>query len=316
MNRLDPQILFDLLHAHLPAEVREHVLVVGSLAAALSHRGQLRERGVNTKDCDVIIHPAGALPEAARLATTLFEAGWRPVSKCKPGTKDAPEAQLSVVRLNPPTSEAYFIELLGLPDTLQTAGKLMMRFEVNGGWYVLPSFRFMAVLSHERRTYNGIAYAAPSMMALANLLAHRELGSARVSEAIAGRNPLRSAKDLGRVLALARLEKREVTEEWPEKWLEVLEVCFPNGWRELATHAGDGLRELLADAGALDDALHTVDVGLLDGMGVTIEQLRAIGQQFIADVIEPLADAAQRGSWRQRDNPRSLPTPSLRRGGR
>lgn len=52
MNRLDPQVLFELLHAHLPAEVREHVLVVGSLAAAMSHREQLRDRGVNTKDCD------------------------------------------------------------------------------------------------------------------------------------------------------------------------------------------------------------------------------------------------------------------------
>lgn len=173
MNRLDPQVLFKLLHAHLPAEVREHVLVVGSLAAALSHREQLRDRGVNTKDCDVIIHPAGALPEATRLATTLFEAGWRPLPKCKPGAKDDPQSQLSVVRLNPPTSEAYFVELLGLPDSTQTAPKLMLPFEVKGGWYLLPLPR-------------------------------------------------------------------------------------------------------------------TAHVGLLDGMGVTVEQLRAIGHQFIADVIEPL----------------------------
>ena len=294
MNRLDPHLLFDLLNAQLPDEVRDHVLVVGSLAAALSHRDQLRDRGVNTKDCDVIIHPAGALPEATKLATALFEAGWRPLSKCRPGARADPESQLSVVRLNPPTSEAYFVELLGLPNTSQTTAKSMTRFEVKGGWYLLPSFRFMSVLSHERRTHSGIAYAAPSMMALANLLAHRVLGTARVSEAIAGRNPLRSAKDLGRVLALARLERREVTEEWPEKWLEVVARCFPNHWPDLATHAGDGLRALLADAGALDDALHTVNVGLLEGVGVTLDQLRAIGQQFITDVIEPLAEAGQR----------------------
>lgn len=294
MTRLDPRMLFDLLHAHLPAIVREHILVVGSLAAAMSHRDQLRERGVNTKDCDVIIHPAGALPEAAKLATTLFEAGWRPLSKCKPAARDAPVADLSVIRLNPPSSDAYFVELLGLPNATQTAGKLMIPFEVNGGWYVLPSFRFMVVLSQEQRTYEGIAYASPSMMALANLLAHRELGAARVSEEIIGRKPLRSAKDLGRVLALNRLETREVVEEWPAQWLEVLKRCFPAEWKELATYAGDGLRALLGNADAMDDAHHTVTVGLLDGMGVSVEKLSALGRQFIADVIEPLAEAAQR----------------------
>lgn len=287
-------MLFDMLQAHLPESVREHVLVVGSLAAAMSHRDRLRERGVNTKDCDVIVHPAGALPEAAKLAATLFDAGWRPLSRCKPGKKDAPESELSVIRLNPPQSEAYFIELLGLPEATQMDLKAMVRFEVKGAWYVLPSFRFMAVLSVDRRTYEGVSYASPSMMALANLLAHTELGTARVSEAIAGRNPLRSAKDLGRVLALARLEAREVTEAWPDQWLTALKQCFPSQWPVLALHAGDGLRALLSDPGALDDAHHTVTIGLLDGMGVTVEQLRVLGQQFIADVIEPLAEAAQR----------------------
>jgi hypothetical protein len=295
VTRLDPHLLFALLHAHLPPEVRDHVLVVGSpLAAAMSHREQLRERGVNTKDCDVIIHPAGALPAAAQLAASLFDAGWRPLPRCKPGPKGAPESLLEVIRLNPPESDAYFIELLGLPDAQQAQGKVMIPYEVNGGWYVLPSFRFMAVLSHEQRTHNGVAYAAPSMMALANLLAHRQLGTARVSEAMAGRNPLRSAKDLGRVLALARLELRETTEAWPALWLSALQRCFPDQWRELAQHAGDGLRALLADNGALNDAHHTVTLGLLDGAGVTIDQLQLVGQQFVLDVIEPLAEAAQR----------------------
>lgn len=296
MNRLDPELLFDLLEVHLPVQVREHVLVVGSLAAAMSYRDQLRERGVNTKDCDVIIHPAGALPEATRLAGTLLDGGWRPLSKCTPGAKDDPISKLSVVRLNPPASEAYFIELLGLPESSQTVGKEMIPFEVNGAWYVLPSFRFMAVLSFERQSRNGIAYAAPCMMALANLLAHRELGTARVSEPMRGRNPLRSAKDLGRVLALARLEAREMTETWPARWLPVLKACFPTEWQHLAMHAGNGLRALLLDPAALDDAHHTVTIGLLDGKGVTLEQLRVLGEQFLVDVIEPLQQLATESS--------------------
>lgn len=294
MTRLDPHLLFDMLHAHLPGAVQDHVLVVGSLAAALSYRDQLRERGVNTKDCDVIVHPAGALPEATTLAATLFAAGWRPLPRCKPGRIDAPEAELEVVRLHPPKSEAYFIELLGLPDASQAASRLMVRFEVNGGWYLLPTFRFMAVLAHQARSHKGIAYAAPQMMALANVLAHRQLGTARVSEAIAGRNPLRSAKDLGRVLALSRLESRDTLESWALDWLAALKASFPGAWHDLALHAGDGLTALLSDAGAMDDAHHTVAVGLLDGMGVTVAQLRALGEQFLVDVIAPLREAARR----------------------
>jgi hypothetical protein len=292
MNRLDPEVLFDLLEAHLPQEVRAHVLVVGSLAAAMTYRSQLRERGVNTKDCDVIIHPAGALAEAGRLAEVLLDAGWRPLSKCKPGQKEDPVEALSVVRLTPPASEAYFVELLGLPEQTQAELKVMIPFEVKGGWYVLPSFRFMRVLTHHRERRGAISYASASMMALANLLAHRRLGTARVSEAIAGRKPLRAAKDLGRVVALARLAEREETETWPQRWRQVLQACFPDEWAELSVRAGDGLRELAKDPGALDDALHTMTVGLLDGRGVTLEQLRVLIEQFLIDVIDPLADAA------------------------
>jgi hypothetical protein len=43
------------------------------------------------------------------------------------------------------------------------------------------------------------------MMAAANLLSHKELGTARMTGAIEGRSLLRSAKDLGRVLSLAWL---------------------------------------------------------------------------------------------------------------
>jgi hypothetical protein len=132
------------------------------------------------------------------------------------------------------------------------------------------------------------------MMSLANLLAHQELGTHRVSKAIFGRNPLRSAKDLGRVLALALLEEREVTERRPQAWLEALERCFPEEWPDLARRAGDGLRALLADPDALEDALFTVNIGLLEALQVTQSQLRALGQQFLSDVIEPLAAAAQR----------------------
>jgi len=129
------------------------------------------------------------------------------------------------------------------------------------------------------------------MMALANLLSHPKIGSDRI-ESGPMQGLLRSAKDLGRVIALARLTGREETEVWPRTWLEALKNCFPDEWKELAGRVGDGLRELLEDDNALEDARKTTDVGLLSGMGVTAEMLKASGERLLLDVIDPLADMA------------------------
>jgi hypothetical protein len=126
------------------------------------------------------------------------------------------------------------------------------------------------------------------MMALANLLSHPRLGVERMSEPIGGRALLRSAKDLGRVLALARLAARDELSTWAPAWAGALERSFPEEHRALAMRTGDGLRAILADPEALDEARHAADVGLLHGYQVTAEQLIAIGRQLLADAIEPL----------------------------
>jgi len=136
-----------------------------------------------------------------------------------------------------------------------------------------------------------LEYASPAMMALPNLLSHPGVRPDRISQPIGGRKILRSAKDLGRVLALAHLSAREDVEAWLDPWIEGLQGCFPEGWRALARSAGSGLRELLGNTETLGEALHTCEVGLLQGRGVTMENLAAIGEQVLVDVIEPLEEA-------------------------
>lgn len=293
MSRLDPKQLFERIAADVPKDLVENILIVGSLAAAYAHRNQLLSATVNTKDADIIIHPAGAIPQARAVAQRLVDSGWRPLAgKCRPWPRAEPENELSVIRLNPPESAEYFIELLGFPSAGLRAGKDMIPIELKGGWYVLPVFRYLGVAEYGRKTaHNGLTYAAPEMMALSNLLSHRAIGVARTSEAIEGRRPLRAAKDLGRVLALARLATRAQTEAWVEPWAAALRHRFPEECAELASHAGDGLRALLDDPGALEDAHHTVDVGLLAGKRVTLEQLRATVAQLLFDALDPLASA-------------------------
>jgi hypothetical protein len=69
---LDSRLIFELLHSHLPAPLQDNLLVVGSLAAAYHYRQRLKQTAVNTKDCDAVVQPAGALAECKAIATKLL----------------------------------------------------------------------------------------------------------------------------------------------------------------------------------------------------------------------------------------------------
>ncbi len=294
-ERLDPEMVFDMIGRDLPDDLRPNILVVGSLAAAYHFREEIHRGGITTKDADIVVHPAGALAQCQQIATRLLEAGWRRTEKCYPMPRDTSSGELRAIRLNPPDSEAYFVELLAFPELRQREPKAWFPCEVKGGWYGLPSFRFLGLAEHGAlETPRGLRYAAPTMMALANLLSHPRVGTERMSEPIGRRALLRSAKDLGRVLALARLAGRTDTEAWASHWAEALRARFGDEAEALAAKAGAGLRELLDDATALDEARHAVDVGLLAGEAITVEQLFAIGRRLLADAIDPLAEALRR----------------------
>jgi hypothetical protein len=105
---------------------------------------------------------------------------------------------------------------LNLPEHGQREAKCWIPVNLADGWYGLPSFRFMGLTaSYRLRSESGLEYASPAMMALANLLSHPMVGNERIQSGPM-QGFLRSAKDLGRVLALARLAGRDETETWVE----------------------------------------------------------------------------------------------------
>jgi len=293
VNKLDPVALFERIAADVPSELHGHLFVTGSLAAAYQFQAQLEGRAVNTKDADLVVHPAGNVESCRKIAAKLLGIGWiRVPDECYPQSTPEPEETLRAIRLYPPTSHDYFIEFLNLPERGQSEAKRWIPIDLSDGWYGLPSFRFMGLTALDRLTSSvGLEYAAPSMMALSNLLSHPVVGSERIKSG-AMRDVLRAAKDLGRVLALARLAGRDETEKWIEPWTAGLIDRFPNEWRELAAHVGDGLRELLDDAAALDESRQTTEVGLLNGMGITSAMLKVTGERLLQDVIDPLAKQA------------------------
>lgn len=292
MIELDPKKLFRRLSDEIPKTLHPHVLIVGSLAAAYHYRTQLKTRAVNTKDADLIVHPAGDVGSCKKVAERLLKQGWTRTDKCYPMPRSKPAKDLRAIRLNPPKSPDYFVEILGLPKKTQKDPVLWVPVQLNDGWYGIACIRFMAVTSLGRlRSTEGLEYASPSAMALANLLAHPRLGEQRMSGLIGGQSILRSAKDLGRVLSLAWLEGREGTAEWTADWRRMLQGCFPSKWRTLAEGVGSGLRALLANPAVLEEARTTTEVGLLNRLNVTTEMLRATGERLLLDVASKLEAA-------------------------
>jgi hypothetical protein len=294
MNRLDPNALFTRIAADVPSKLHKHLFVTGSLAAAYHFQAKMEGRAITTKDADLVVHPAGNVESCQHMARRLLDLGWTRTAECYPRPNPDPVDGLRAIRLYPPGPHDYFIEFLNLPQRGQAEAKRWIPLEMVDGWYGLPSFRFLGVTSLNRLTSSvGLEYASPSMMALANLLSHPKIGSDRI-ESGPMQGLLRSAKDLGRVIALARLTGRDETEAWQETWLEALKECFSEEWKGLAGRVGDGLRELLGDDDALEDARQSTDVGLLSGMAVDAGMLKASGERLLLDVIDPLADVARR----------------------
>jgi hypothetical protein len=131
----------------------------------------------------------------------------------------------------------------------------------------------------------GIYYAQPATMALANLLSHQKIGLETMSTKIGGREIKRSNKDLGRILAMARLGDKEL-DGWPQIWVDALESRFPMQFDRLAPIVGNGLRALLASENDLEQAVHTCNHGLLVDEVVTVRELKQTGLRFMQDVID------------------------------
>ena len=102
----------------------------------------------------------------------------------------------------------------------------------------------------------------------------------------------RSNKDLGRVIAIARLTVREdeaALETWPAVWAAALRSCYPKDWRELARRAGQGLRALLDSPADLEQAHFTCVNGLLNSEPPGREAFAIAGRRVLVDAVTPLA---------------------------
>lgn len=290
MNDFSPaKILKDVANS-IPPEFHELIVVIGSLAAGFHYFKDGEERAVRTKGIDCVVSPRVKAVAAGKIiAEHLLKDGWQPKThdgRVFPAPPLTPDNELPVIRLYPPDHRGWFLEFLTVPDPASDSNRQWMRIELDKGHAGLPSFKYLALTDFEPLpTGYGINYAQPATMALANLLSHQEIGPETMSAAIGGREIKRSNKDLGRVLAMARLGDEEL-DSWAQVWFDSLKSRFPMQFESLAPIAGSGMRALLTSENDLEQAVHTCNNGLLVDDPVRTSQLKLTGERFLQDVVE------------------------------
>ncbi len=292
MSDLSPAQVLERIAGRLSDDVKGRVVVIGSVAVGYHFFGHDSEREVRTKDIDCMLAPRDGAVEAGReIALSLLSDEWEHHRFGGFTARQTPEptSELAAIRLRPPEELGWFIEFLTVPGSEDERGKTWQPVLLDDGYYGLPSFEYLAVTAlHPLPTPFGLFYARPSMMALANALAHPTIGRETMSTPIAGREIKRSNKDLGRVLGIAHLAGPDAVEGWLDQWRAALETAFPTRRAELAARAGAGLRALLDSPNDLEEALVTLNGGILVSRPCTPDEIRFAGLRLVQDVVEPL----------------------------
>jgi hypothetical protein len=295
----------DSLNAHavlhklaqaLPQKHHGSIIIVGSLSAAAQLISSA-DTELRTKDIDGMLAPSATAVIAAReIATTLLNEGWEPRADTDrfvlPADSTTPQEKLPVVRLRPPGQgkDEWFLELLGAPPALapDAEGKTRYsdRVETPTSHFEIPSFAYLGVTQFQPvRHESGLQLASVASMALSNLLHHPVIEDKRMSAPMAGRQIKRANKDLGRVVAMAYLSDlidESAIENWPTIWRQaMLELGAPVGTRAKLDHINSGMMALLESREDQDEALHSINNGLLSSRPIDMRQFNIAIRRYL-----------------------------------
>lgn len=292
MIEVAPELVLREVAAAISQDCLSYITVIGSLAAGYHFFRQREGMPVRTKDVDFVLSPRfSAVAVGKDIAERLLNEGWEHRQSGKfslPGTATTSERDLPAIRLTPPEPRGWFVEILTVPESGDHTGRHWKRVELSTGHFGIPAFRFLALTVYRPiDTDFGIRYARPELMALANLLEHQEISSDVMSSPIDGKKIKRSNKDLGRVLAIARLSD-DAVQNWPTIWREALRDKFPNNWKDFAGRTGDGIRALLDNESDLEQAMWSNNSGLLASDPTSLEELLFTGKRLLQDAIQPV----------------------------
>jgi len=158
MSQVTPSKVLAEVSAAVPTACRENIVTIGSLAAGYHFFGDDESKAVRTKDVDCVLEPFHAAVGAGQsIARQLLDAGWQRRMQGdhqNPGNDQTPVDQLPAVRLYPPeanpdSEEAWFIELLTVPESAEGTGKEWTRLPLAEGHFGLPTFRFLSIIAFD-----------------------------------------------------------------------------------------------------------------------------------------------------------------------
>lgn len=144
MSLLSPRAVLAMVARQVPAYCRQHIVAIGSLAAAYHLFAEREDGQVRTKDIDCILVPrVEAIRAGKAVAEALLAAGWRRRTEgphAAPGTAQTPDSDLPVVRLYPPDSAEWFIELLTVQEAGDERDRAFERVVLSdGAHYAVPA---------------------------------------------------------------------------------------------------------------------------------------------------------------------------------
>jgi len=132
---------------------------------------------------------------------------------------------------------------------------------------------------------SGLQLASVATMALSNLLHHPQIEEKRMSDPIEGRLIKRANKDLGRVVAMANLSDQideNAVEGWPDIWRQAMnELGAPEGTRAKLGSINSGMQALLESREDQDEALHSVNFGLLSNRTMDMRQFNIAIRRYL-----------------------------------
>jgi len=175
LKLVSPRAVLEEIVRAIPPDCREDMIIIGSLAVGYHFFGNDPALMVRTKDADCLLSPRiKAIPAGIAITERLFSEKWqfRPHEKWSgPGNADTADQDLPAVRLHPPGTKDWFIELLTVPESPSDRRPRWARMKTSHGDFGLCSFGFLSIASFKPiLTPMGIYVAQPQMMALANLL--------------------------------------------------------------------------------------------------------------------------------------------------